>query len=96
MRPATTMHRPPSLRARTRATAIAAAATGVLAVALAIAGSAHARPAQSNACRMQDMPAADIVARVPFETVDGIYGPAGPRAASPDSTSAAGAALPIR
>jgi predicted aspartyl protease len=71
MRPATTLHRPPSLRARTRATAIAAAATGVLAVALAIAGSAHARPARPDACRMGNVPAADIVARVPFETVGG-------------------------
>lgn len=72
MRPAATMHRPPSLRARARATAIAfAAATVVLAVALAMAGSVHARPAQADACRMRDIPAADVVARVPFETVDG-------------------------
>ena len=71
MRAAATMHRSPSLRARARATAIAAAAaTGVLAVVLAIAGSVHARPAQADACRTRDIPTADIVARVPFETID--------------------------
>lgn len=71
MRLAATMHRPPSLRGRARATAIAAAATGVLALALAIAGSVHARPPQADACRTRDIPAADIVARVPFDTIDG-------------------------
>lgn len=96
MRAAATMHRPPSLRARMRATAIAATATGALAVALVIAGSAHARPSQPDACRVRNVPAAGIVARVPFETVAGCHYPAGPRAASPDNTSDAGAALPIR
>jgi hypothetical protein len=71
MRPATAMHRPISLRARARATAIAAAATGALAVALGIAGSAHGRIAQRDACRVREIPAADTVARVPFELVDG-------------------------
>jgi hypothetical protein len=96
MRAAATLHRPPSLRARTRATAIAAAATGVLAVALAIAGSAHARPSPADAGRGREIPATDDVARASLQTVDGRDYPAGPRAAAPDSTSDAGAALPIR
>lgn len=37
----------------------------------AVAGSARAQPAEPDACRLRDIPAADIVARVPFELVDG-------------------------
>lgn len=37
----------------------------------AVAGSAHALPAERDACRLRDIPAADVVARVPFELVDG-------------------------
>lgn len=37
----------------------------------AVAGSAHAQPVGQDACRLRDIPAADIVARVPFELVDG-------------------------
>lgn len=39
--------------------------------ALAVAGSAQAQPAERDACRLRDIPAADAVARVPFELVDG-------------------------
>ncbi len=37
----------------------------------AVAGPAHAQPAELDACRLRDIPAADIVAQVPFELVDG-------------------------
>lgn len=63
------MHRFPSLRARARTTAAAAVATAV--VALAIIGCARAGSTERNACRMRDIPASDVVARVPFELVDG-------------------------
>ncbi len=51
----------------TAKTATAAWMTAVFAV----AGPACAQPAEQDACRLRDIPAADIVARVPFELVDG-------------------------
>ena len=47
------------------------AATLCVSVALAIAGCAHGPPAKQDACRLRHIPAPDIVARVPFELVDG-------------------------
>ena len=63
------LQRIPSLRSRARATAAATIAVAV--VALAIAGFAHARPLERDACRMREIPAADTIAHVPFELVDG-------------------------
>lgn len=51
-------------------TARAVATAGLVAV-LAVAGCAQARSAERDACRLRDIPAADIVAQVPFELVDG-------------------------
>lgn len=46
-------------------------ATAWMAVALVIAGRAHGQPAERDACRLRDVPDADVAMRVPFDLVNG-------------------------